>query len=172
MRYGLMSNHRMSWSKVGERVLMPNQQEYANRYLYSAIDPIDGDNFHIIGWNDVNTKYTELFLCALKEHYPNHHLIIIWDNAPFHKPKTLHKVPHTTIIPLPSYSPELNPVERFFGEIRKVTANKIYQSGIDTQEQEIANELVYFMQNKNKVTQLCGYEWIYNQWNQIISVAR
>jgi len=49
MRYGLISNYRRSWSKVGERSI-DNQQEYSNRYLYSAIDPINGDNFICIAY--------------------------------------------------------------------------------------------------------------------------
>jgi len=50
-----MSNYRRNWSKVGERTIIDNQQEYANRYLYSAIDPITGDNFHMFEFNDVTT---------------------------------------------------------------------------------------------------------------------
>ena len=54
MRFGLISNYRRSWSKIGKRTVIANQQEFSNRYLYSAIDPITGDNFHILGFPDVN----------------------------------------------------------------------------------------------------------------------
>jgi hypothetical protein len=33
MRFGLISNYRRSWSKVGKRTVVANQQEYINRYL-------------------------------------------------------------------------------------------------------------------------------------------
>ena len=69
MRYGLISNYRRSWSKVGERTLIDNQQEYSNRYLYSAIDPINGDNFHIMSLSDVNTLTVRIFLENLKKEY-------------------------------------------------------------------------------------------------------
>ena len=69
MRYGLISNYRRSWSKVGERTIIDNQQEYSNRYLYSAIDPINGDNFHMYSISDVNTLATKTFLDKLKEFY-------------------------------------------------------------------------------------------------------
>jgi hypothetical protein len=46
MRFGLISNYRRSWSKIGERTVIANQQEFSNRYLYSDIDPITGDNLH------------------------------------------------------------------------------------------------------------------------------
>ena len=53
---------------------------------------------------------------------------------------------------LPSYSPELNPVERFFQEMRKVTANRIFEN-IHAQEDLIEQDLknVWIMK-KN----LCG----------------
>ena len=78
MRYGLISNYRKSWSKVGKRTIIDNQQEHSNRYLYSAIDPINGDNFHMYSISDVNTLATKTFLDKLKEFYKEYHLIIVW----------------------------------------------------------------------------------------------
>ena len=66
MRFGLISNYRRSWSKIGERTVIANQQEYTNRYLYSAIDPIHGDNFNVIGFNDANSLSVKLFLGECK----------------------------------------------------------------------------------------------------------
>jgi len=67
MRFGLISNYRRNWSKIGDRTVIANQQEFVNRYLYSAIDPITGDNFHLLGFNDVNAAITKKFLEALME---------------------------------------------------------------------------------------------------------
>ena len=166
MRYGLMSNYRRSWSKVGKRTIIDNQQEYSNRYLYSAIDPINGDNFHMYSISDVNTLATKTFLDEIKEFYKEYHLIIVWDNAAFHKSKKLEDE-DLTIIFLPSYSPELNPVERFFQEIRKVTANQIFES-IDQQEKLIEQALGNYMINKESIKQLCGYKWIIDGWNECL----
>ena len=77
MRFGLISNYRRSWSKVGKRTVIANQQEYSNRYLYSAIDPIKGDNFHLIGFSYINSLTTKIFLEELKKRYSNYHLIVI-----------------------------------------------------------------------------------------------
>jgi len=158
-----MSNYRRNWSKVGKRTIIDNQQEYINRYLYSAIDPINGDNFHMYKVSDVNTLSTKIFLNELKEFYKDYHLIIVWDNASFHKSKKL-KDDNLTILFLPSYSPELNPVERFFQELRKVTANKIFEN-IEVQEKLINEALTNYMKNKENVKQLCGYNWITKSWD-------
>ena len=167
MRFGLMSNYLRSWSKVGERTVIANQQEFANRYLYSAIDPITGDNFHLIGLNDVNTLNTKIFLEKLRDEYKDFHIILVWDNAPFHRKKELHEIQNLTLIFLPPYSPQLNPVERFYGEIRKATANRIFKD-IDTQQNIIDDEVANWMKDKERTKKLCGYDWILGQWNTFV----
>jgi len=162
MRFGLISNYRRSWSLIGKRTVIANQQEFINRYLYSAIDPITGDNFHLLGFNDVNAAITKTFLDALLEQYRNYHILLIWDNAPFHRKKELQEIEHLTPMFLPSYSPELNPVERFYGEVRKSTANRLFKD-IDTQKNIIEEEVVKWMKDTQKIQNLCGYEWIIEQ---------
>ena len=46
------------------------------------------------------------------------HAVLIWDRAGFHKSKTLKIPDNITIIPLPPYSPELNPVENLWHYLR------------------------------------------------------
>lgn len=162
MRFGLISNYRRSWSLIGERARIPNQQQFCNRYLYSVIDPLQGDSFHLIGWDDVNSRNIHLFIDALKEEYPHHHLVLIWDNAPFHKAKSLQDIEDVTTLSLPPYSPELNPVERYFEELRKVTANRTFES-IDAQQEMLENSIVEWMQNRPKMTKLTLYPWIKEQ---------
>ncbi len=157
-----MTNEKRSWNKIGERSKLPNQMEYANRYLYSAISPALGDSFHIIGFSNADSITTNIFLDLLQEKYPDTHNIIIWDNAPFHRPQILHNKENLTILPLPSYGQELNPVERFFGELRKSTANRTYK---DIQEIEnlLDNEIVEWLNNKDKMKKLTYWNWIEEQ---------
>jgi len=162
MRFGLMTNEKRSWSAIGERSRLPNQIEYSNRYLYSAISPQHGDSFHIIGFNRTDTQSTNIFLDALQEHYPSTHNIVIWDNAPFHKPAILHSKENLTILTLPSYGQELNPVERFFGEMRKITANRTY---VDIAELEklLDDEVAIWMADKERMKKLTYWKWIEEQ---------
>jgi transposase len=162
MRFGLMTNEKRSWNKKGERTRLPNQMEYANRYMYSAISPLDGDSFHLIGFNDANTQTTNAFLNELQKNYSDTHNIVVWDNAPFHKPKILQEKENLTILPLPSYGQELNPVERFFGEMRKATANKIYKD-INEIEQLLQNEVIKWIDDKERMKKLTCWEYIENQ---------
>ena len=57
---------------------------------------------------------------------------MVWDQAGFHTSKDL-KVPgNITIVPLPAYSPELNPVENLWHYLRShYWANRIYDDDDD-----------------------------------------
>ena len=48
----------------------------------------------------------------------NVHAVLLWDPAGFHKSKDLRKPQNITIIELPAYSPELNPVENLWQYFR------------------------------------------------------
>ncbi|WP_456480302.1 transposase [Nautilia sp.] len=117
---------------------------------------------------DVNTLTTKKFLDELKKFFKNYHLIIVWDNASFHKSKKLED-DDLTIMFLPSYSPELNPTKKFYGEIRKVTANKIFEN-IEEQEKLIDEALTNYMKNKENIKQLCGFHWIIESWNKCLNM--
>ena len=71
-----------------------------------------------------------------------------------------------TCIFLPPYSPELNPVERFFEEIRKATANQIFKT-IEDQEEVIATAVKMLSADAEGMKQLIGYEWIKRQWERV-----
>jgi len=159
MRFGLMTNEKRSWSKVGNRTRLPNQMEYANRYLYSAIAPITGESVHVIGFSDANTEATSLFLDEINKQFPNMHNIVIWDNAPFHKPLVLHTKENLSICSLPSYGQELNPTERLFGEFRKSTANKVHKD-INSIEKLLHDEVLIWINDKEKMKKLIFWDYI------------
>jgi len=162
MRYGLMTNVRRSWSKIGERAVLPHQQAFLNHYLCSAVSPLSGDSFHLMGFEDLDSDVTLAFLKALKEKHPHEHVVVVWDNAPFHRRKDLHAIPGLTVIHLPPYSPELSPAERFFEELRRTTANRVFVS-LEEQETMIAEAINRRTDNVEDMKRLLGYEWILEQ---------
>jgi hypothetical protein len=165
-----MSNVRRSWSIIGKRTVFPNQQEFSNRYLYTAIDPIEGSSHHLMGFDATSTQQTELFIQSLQEKYPDDHLIIIWDRASFHRSKRLY-TDHVTPIMLPAYSPQLNPVERFFGEVRKFTANRVFYGGMDALFRVLERALMQLSDNLDTMKTLTGYDWIKKQWDSVSSLV-
>jgi transposase len=166
LRYGLISNFRRSWSKVGERTVIDSQQSFENRYLFSAVSPLSGDSFHISSIDGFDSEAAHVFLVELKKHYPDKMVIVVWDNAPCHRPKIHREIEGLIVLFLPPYSPELNPAERFFEEIRRATANQIFKS-IEEQEKVIEKRLNEIADNTDGMKQLLGYEWILEQCREV-----
>lgn len=166
MRYGLISNYRRSWSPIGVRTIVDNQQAFSNRYLFSAVSPITGDSFHLIGFEENSSAMVNLFFDEMEKKFPGKHIVIVFDNAPSHRPRIIHARENISCIFLPPYSPELNPAERFFEEIRKSTANQIFEN-IDLQEAVISQTVKELSTNTEQLKQLLGYAWIKKQWKEV-----
>jgi len=162
MRYGLISNFRRSWSKVGERTVIDSQKSFENRYLFSAVAPLSGKSFHLSGIDGFDTTAAHVFLLELKKQHKDKTVIVVWDNAPCHRPKIHREIPGLIVLFLPPYSPELNPTERFFEELRKATANQIFKT-IEEQELAIEAKLNGLADDIGAMKRLLGYEWIKKQ---------
>ena len=162
MRYGLISNFRRSWSKVGERTVIDSQQSFDNRYLFSAVSPLSGESFHLSGIDGFDTDAAHTFLLELKKQHRDKMVVVVWDNAPCHRPLIHRQIPGLIVLFLPPYSPELNPAERFFEELRKVTANRIFKC-IEDQEQAIEEKLNALADDTDAMKRLLCYPWIKRQ---------
>ena len=109
-----------------------------------------------MGIDGFDSEAAHVFLVELKKKHQDKMVVLVWDNAPCHRPMTHREIPGLIVLFLPPYSPELNPAERFFGELRKATANQIFKS-IDEQEKAIETRLNELADDNNKMKQLLGY---------------
>lgn len=166
MRYGLLSNVRRSWSKVGDRALLPHRHGFDNRYLFSAIDPVRGESFHLMGIDGMDSIAMHVFLGELKKQHPYEHVFVVVDNAPCHRPAWVRDISGLTVIFLPPYSPQLNPPERFFEEMRRATANRVHEN-IEAIETLLEEAIKRWADDTEAMKQLLGYEWIVQQCAEV-----
>lgn len=101
---------------------------YKNFYVYSAAHAKNGDHFSLI-LPFVNTICMNIFLEQMSEYLGDKTVILVMDQAAWHKGEMLTIPQNIKIIYLPPYSPELNPVERLWQYIKNHTIkNKIYDN--------------------------------------------
>ncbi|WP_193437185.1 transposase, partial [Streptococcus suis] len=60
-----------------------------------------------------------VFLKQLSEAYPDDYILLVMDNAVWHKSSTLEKPHNIGFEFIPPYTPEMNPIEQVWAEIRK-----------------------------------------------------
>lgn len=60
---------------------------------------------------------------------------------------------------MPTYSPELNPGEGLFEELRRWIANRVFKR-LEELEEVLVKVLREYWEEREKVKKLCGYRWI------------
>ena len=91
-----------------------------------------------------------------KDRHPR--VVLIIDNAPWHRGQpvadALADNPHLEFYRLPSYSPKLNPIERFWKLLRRrATHNRLFDTLADLKA-SVRNSLRYFQTVRSRVKQL------------------
>ena len=67
----------------------------------------------------IDAKIVSIFLQEMSRQIErNVHVVLIWDRAGFHSPHAVHVPENITLMPLPPYSPELNPTENLWHYLR------------------------------------------------------
>jgi putative transposase len=82
------------------------------------VEPKTGESFFLImPW--CNTKMMNLFLEQLSRKYPDDIIVLVCDGAGWHKSGTLVIPSNIRIAYLPPATPEMNPIEQIWKELRK-----------------------------------------------------
>jgi hypothetical protein len=110
-RFGLINWHRRRYCPKGFRPPRIVRRRYEWSWLYAAVEPKSGESFCSY-MTHVDGECLEAFLRELGEAYPEDHLVVVMDNAPSHRSGAIALPENMSLLKLPSYSPELNPVER------------------------------------------------------------
>jgi transposase len=115
------------WAKKGSRPTAAKQTKHEWVYLDAAIEPARTASVALQA-SHVSTGTMNVFLKMMSaELGPREHAMLIMDHAGWHKSKNLRVPDNITVLYLPPYSPELNPVERLLGYLRSHHfANRVY----------------------------------------------
>lgn len=128
-------------------------------YAYAAVSPAEGILDSLV-LPVVNAHAMSLFLSEVSQRHPNDFILMVMDKAGWHRAKDLKVPEHMRIIFLPPYSPELNPTEHLWEEIReKWFPNKVFKS-LNAVENVLVEALDSLEQSPEKVTSITGFEWI------------
>ena len=103
--------------------------EYEWTYLYGAGCPETGQTCALV-CPEVNTVWMNQYLQHLAMQIgPDVQVVLIMDNAAWHHSKSLVVPENITLMFLPPYSPELNPIERVWNQLKgRYIANRTFQS--------------------------------------------
>ena len=154
--FGRINTPKYCWT-AGNRPSVPCHHVREYRYVFGAVDPCSGDNYFLVmPWCD--TLCTNAFLKGLSAQYPDDEILLICDGAAWHKSRTL-IVPHNIhLFHIPPCTPEMNPIEQIWREIRtRGFRNEVFRTLNDVLER-LCQTIVSL--SHDTIRSISGRQWI------------
>jgi putative transposase len=116
--FGRINKPKRCWAPKGIRPSVPchHMREYI--YAYGAVEPFTGESFFfVLPW--ANTMCMNVFLSELSKTFPEDMILLGLDQASWHTTENLIIPDNIQLFFLPACTPEMNPMEQVWKDIRK-----------------------------------------------------
>jgi len=145
------------WAEKGTRPRALRQQQFEYAYLYGAVCPAKEQAVGLV-LPCVNKAAMKCHIEAISKQVPEgRHAVVIMDGAGWHS-ETLN-CKNVTILKLPPYSPELNPVEQIWQWVKqKHLSNRVYEN-YDAIVDACCEAWNCFVDTPSLITQMCSRKW-------------
>jgi transposase len=126
--FGRISQVKRGFAPPGMRPHVPAQLVREYVYAYAAVAPALGKMVSLI-LPETSTAMMKLFLEQVSQTFPKHFIVMQVDQAGWHRSHELVIPSNIRLIEQPAHSPEVNPVEHIWDELReKYFHNHIFPS--------------------------------------------
>jgi hypothetical protein len=160
-RFGRISDTRRCWAKAPLRPLVKAMLTHEYTYAYGAVSPRDGrlDSLVLPG---VNGACMQLFCAEVAQRYPAENIVMVLDGAGWHKSGALDLPANLRLLFLPPYSPELNPQEHVWDELREKFFHNCIFDSLQTLEDQLVIGLQTLEADLPRVRKIVAWDWIIN----------
>ena len=158
-RFGRISDPRHCWAPKGIRPEVPVQIVREYTYVFAAVSPHDGILDSLI-LPEVNAEMMSLFLEEVSARHPDEFILMFLDKAGWHRARQLSIPANIRLAWLPAYSPQCNPVEHLWDEIREKWFVNLVFPTLDAVEDLLAQALATLEKDSEKTRTLTGFDWI------------
>jgi transposase len=159
-RFGQKGTITRVWAHRGSRPRAVQQTGYTSLYVLAAVCAATGAMSALI-MPALNTEVVNLFLEQFARELPaGVHAVLIWDGAGFHTGSDLVVPSNVSLIQLPPYSPELNPVENLWHYLRAHHwSNRPYRD-YDALQEEAVRSLCAVREDIEAIKSICNAPYI------------
>lgn len=147
---------RKRWTAIGSRPKVPFTGAHIRQSVIGAVQPGSGE-LEALVVPQVDSAVFQVFIDMFAKATQNREkrIILVMDNATWHKAKILdwhHIIP----MYLPAYSPDLNPIERLWAQLKA----EFFTDWIARTHDELTLRLIegmyYFMENSSETASICS----------------
>jgi transposase len=158
-RFGRMVRIRRCWAPPPLRPKVDNGYERQFVYVDGAVSLLQGE----LDWKispKMNTEHMSEFLAQVSRAHPEDFIVMVVDGASSHRSQELRVPENIRWHRLPGYSPELNPQEHVWDELReKEFTNRVFES-MEAVVGQLEAGLPCLATNPQALRSLTGWPWI------------
>ena len=153
MRLGLHGQVRRRWAPRGIKLRQRVEVKYQWRYLVLAVSAAG-----MLRWRWLETMKKEGIAETVSAWKDAGIRALVWDSAPSHRAKLVRRA-GPPLVALPPYSPELNPAERVFEELRRAVEGRVWGT-VEAKVAAVDALLQDLALSPERVQRLAGWPWI------------
>ena len=158
-RFGRINRPRPRRAPTGIRPEVASQLIREYIYLYGAVSPKDGTCIYLI-MPTSNTACFQAFLNVLARKFARQDILLVLDGAPNHRCGDLALPDNIALLFLPPYSPELNPKENLWDEIREKIFKNYALKSIDAVRAKLKQAILYVERNPKTVKSITSFPYV------------
>lgn len=128
-------------------------------YAYAAVSPQDGKLDSLV-LPEVSGQCMELFLHEVASRYPDENIVMVVDGAGWHRNKAMSLPANLALLFLPPYSPELNPQEHIWDELREKCFHNQTFATLNALEEHLVESLRNMETQHEVVKSIVAWNWI------------
>lgn len=155
-RFGRISRPKRCWAPAGIRPHAPAQVVRESVYVYAAVAPEPGLMTSLI-LPDANTEMMNLFLEHVSKTFSKYFMVMQVDQASWHHSNALIVPTNIRLIEQPAYSPEVQPVEHIWDELREKHLHNRRFSSLDALIDVLCQGLNELADDKKRLGSLTGF---------------
>ena len=160
-RFGRMSDPIRCWAPLGCRPEVPTHRVREYTHVFGSVSPQDGELISLI-LPYADTPAMSLYLAEVSRRHPDEHILMFLDRAGWHQSHCLMVPENITLDWLPPYSPQCNPQELVWREVRRQPfGNHDFNSMIQV-EQALERRLRILESSPAQIRSLTAFDWIVN----------
>jgi transposase len=164
-RVGLMPIHRRRITDKGRRALISSEIKREYEYLYGLIEPLTGKDF-MLELPNLEAELMEVFLREFVKTDADSLHIILLDNASAHTTEKLQVADNIVFLFFPPNAPELNPMERFWKELKDWLSD--YEPPSMKEVSQLVSEGLKSFSAK-AISSITSFEYLMTAWTKAIA---
>src|SRR5262249_11231772 len=148
----------------GIKPVGPTQYRFESYYLYGALEPTTSASF-FLELPRLDAACFQVFVDHFAAQHADSFNLFVLDNGAAHTAQRVRLPPNLGCVPLPPYSPELNPIERLWRDLKDHLAFSLYK-GLPALQRRVTQLLRRY--RPTMLQSLTGYPYFVEAVNGLV----